>query len=216
MELECWSKGKNWLRKCDVFWKRVQECWSGVRERAFNVRFSVDRWNAQYSDVCTGVVDCGHEALYVTKYGHTVFNLYFPSFSLLNSTPPPLNNYIFLTGFVFIKIFTSIHLSFLFSVFLIICCILSLWLLQLHTPSCTLHPAYDILSTDSLCQIFHCWFPCLFRLQPLYMGKPSSSSSNSLWTPSNPTSNHFFFKNNRLAKFSPLTLLFSSVWCPVS
>ena len=35
--LECRSKGRNWLRKSDVFWKCVPECWSGVRARAFTV-----------------------------------------------------------------------------------------------------------------------------------------------------------------------------------
>ena len=52
--------GKRWvlcadlkkLRKSYVFWKCVPECWSGVRERAFTVWLSVDRWNAQYTDVC--------------------------------------------------------------------------------------------------------------------------------------------------------------------
>ena len=33
--------------KSDVFWKCAPQCWSGVRERAFTIWLSVDRWNAQ-------------------------------------------------------------------------------------------------------------------------------------------------------------------------
>ena len=50
--LECWLKGRNWLRKSDFFWKCVPECWSSIREKAFTVWLSVDRWNAQHADVC--------------------------------------------------------------------------------------------------------------------------------------------------------------------
>ena len=52
MCLKCWSKGRKWLRKSDVFRKCVPECLRGVRKRVFTVSLSVDRWNAQYTDVC--------------------------------------------------------------------------------------------------------------------------------------------------------------------
>ena len=50
----------------------------------------------------------------------------------------------------------------------------------------------------------HCWFLHLFHLQPFCMEWPSPScpTETSVWIPSNQTSRHFFFQNNRPAVFS--------------
>ena len=39
------------MRKSDVIWKCVPECWIGVSERAFTVGLSVDRQNAECMDI---------------------------------------------------------------------------------------------------------------------------------------------------------------------
>ena len=82
--------------------------------------------------------------------------------------------------------------------------------LRLYTPSHTLHSASDTHSLtvphtkfdshppDSSHQTVHCWFPRLFCFQSF----PFLSDRNPLWTPSNRTSRHFFFQNNRPAMFS--------------
>ena len=70
----------------------------------------------------------------------------------------------------------------------------------LYSPPCLL-PSQPPASSY---QPFHCWFLHLFRLQPFCMEWPSPScpTETSVWIPSNHTSRHFFFQNNRPAVFS--------------
>ncbi len=71
-----------------------------------------------------------------------------------------------------------------------------------HLPVLSALPLIQPLASSY--QPLHCWFLHLFRLQPFCMEWPSPScpTESSVWIPSDQTSRHFFFQNNRPTMFS--------------